>query len=408
MRLMLATVITLLHFSDYHSHAVPSYSEDRADQGGIARAIGYMKSQPGALIFSGGDMVNRGAPAWSDEYQCAEWPWLNGLVDAMALGNHDADYGQDELSKCRKAITYPILSANTLGFQPYAVFERKGVRMGVFATAGPDLETARKTVQTLRDKEKVEVVVYIGHEHREDDEKLARAVPGIDLIFGTHSHIKQPLTKIEGTETYFISPFQYLTYISRVQLTVDHGRVTGAKGELVPINSKIKADKTIAKRVAAMQKELEQKQPELFRPIGNLKRALTQDELGQQTVDVMRQAVGADAALSTTSSFRQPLPAGTLTEELLRNAMPYDNEIVVCTMSGAELQRVLAFAESKRGTDAFAYIAKPAAIASGHQYKVAAADYLASGPYREVFPCEKTKSGKRVREEVRRRLTASP
>ena len=405
---MLATVITLLHFSDYHSHAVPSYSEDRADQGGIARAIGYMKSRKGALVFSGGDMVNHGAPAWSDEYQCAEWPWLNGLVNAMALGNHDADYGQDALARCRKEIDYPILSANTPGFDPYRVFERKGVRIGVFATAGPDIETARKTVQTLRDKEKVDAVVYIGHEHREDDEKLARAVPGIDLIFGTHSHIKQPLTKIEGTQTYFISPFQYLTYISRVQLTVDDHRVTNVTGELVPINSRIKEDKAVAKRVAQMQKQLEQKHPELFRPIGTLKQALTQDELGQQTVDIMKDAVGADAALSTTSSFRQPLPAGTLTEELLRNAMPYDNEIVVCTMSGAQLQRVLAFAESKRGTDAFAYIAKPAAIASDGSYKVAAADYLASGPYRDVFNCEKTKSGKRVREEVRRRLTALP
>ena len=399
---MLATVITLLHFSDYHSHAVPSYSEDRADQGGIARAIGYMMSQKGALVFSGGDMVNRGAPAWSDEYQCAEWPWFNGVVNAMALGNHDADYGAETLAKCRQALTYPILSGS------YEVFTRKGVRVGAFATNGPNIEEARRLVQELREKEKVDVVVYIGHEHREDDEKMARAVPGIDLIFGTHSHIKQPLTKIAGTETYFISPFQYLTYVSRVQLTVDHHRVTKATGELVPINSRIKEDKVIAKRVASMQQALEQKHPDLFRPIGKLQKALTQDELGQETVNIMRDAAGADAALSTTSSFRQPLPAGTLTEELLRNAMPYDNEIVVCSMSGAQLQRVLAFAESKRGTDAFAYIARPAAIESDKTYKVAAADYLANGPYREVFDCEKTKSGKRVREEVRRRLTASP
>jgi 5'-nucleotidase len=399
---IMSTVITLLHFSDYHSHAVPSYSEERADQGGIARAVAYMKSQKGALVFNGGDMMNRGAPAWSDEYQCAEWPWLNGVIDAMALGNHDADYGAEEFEKCRKAVTYPILK------DAYAVFTRKGVRVGAFATAGPDIEKARGLVQALREKEKVDVVVYIGHEHREDDEKLARAVPGIDLIFGTHSHIKQPLTKIEGTNTWFISPFQYLTYISRVQLTVDDHRVVGARGELVPIDSRIKEDKVIAKRVAAMQKELERKHPELFTPIGALRQPIGQDELGQKTVEIMRDAVQADAALSTTSSFRQPLPAGPLTEELLRNAMPYDNEIVVCTMSGAQLRRVLDFAESKRGTDSFAYIARPAVIDGDKSYKVAAADFLANGPYREVFACEKNRSGKRVREEVRRRLTASP
>ncbi|HUP48476.1 MAG TPA: bifunctional metallophosphatase/5'-nucleotidase, partial [Thermoanaerobaculia bacterium] len=61
-----AQTVTLLHFSDYHSHALPFYSEGRPDQGGIARAIGYLARQKrgGALIFSGGDMINRGAPAW--------------------------------------------------------------------------------------------------------------------------------------------------------------------------------------------------------------------------------------------------------------------------------------------------------------------------------------------------------
>ena len=38
---------------------------------------------------SGGDMMNKGAPSWSDRYQCAEWSWLNGVADAMALGNHE-------------------------------------------------------------------------------------------------------------------------------------------------------------------------------------------------------------------------------------------------------------------------------------------------------------------------------
>jgi len=47
------TRVTLLHFSDYHSHALPFYSEGREGQGGIARAIGYLRAQKrnGALVF---------------------------------------------------------------------------------------------------------------------------------------------------------------------------------------------------------------------------------------------------------------------------------------------------------------------------------------------------------------------
>src|ERR1044071_144761 len=108
--LLLQTTVSLFHFSDYHSHALPSYTEE-GERGGIARAIGYLKEQKqrGALVFSGGDTINKGAPTWSDEYQCAEWPWWNGVVDAMAFGNHDADYGYAALGQCRKQTTYPIL-----------------------------------------------------------------------------------------------------------------------------------------------------------------------------------------------------------------------------------------------------------------------------------------------------------
>src|SRR3954449_4063322 len=110
------TTVTLLAFSDYHSHAVPFYSEGAPDQAGIARGIAYLKAQraanPNVLVLNGGDMVNKGSPTWSDEYQCVEWPWFNGWVDAMALGNHDMDYGAEAFERCRASITYPVLSAN--------------------------------------------------------------------------------------------------------------------------------------------------------------------------------------------------------------------------------------------------------------------------------------------------------
>lgn len=414
--------VAILHFSDYHSHALTFYSEGREEQGGIARAIGRLRAEHrrGALVFSGGDMMNHGAPAWSDKYQCAEWPWLNGVVDAMAFGNHDADYGAEALARCRAGVRYPILSANTAGFRPYAVFVREGVRVGVFAVAGADfpklvtglvftnpVDAAREAVRALREVEHVDAVVMIGHEHRDDDFALAAAVPGIDLILGTHSHLKEELRQIPGTSTWFISPYQYLTYLSRVELTIEDHRVVVARGGLVPVDASMKADRTIARRVAAMQRDLE-RDPQyaaLFAPIGTLSHPLSVDDLGALTVEAMRAAAGADVALSTVSSFRQPLPSGTLTMELLRAALPYDNEIVACSMTGAELQRLLDAVEARRGTDSFAYIARPESIDPARSYRVAAADYFARVAYKEAFACRAEGTGSRVREEIRKRLS---
>ncbi len=420
------TTVTLLHFSDYHSHAQPYYT-DQGERGGIARAIAYLsrEKRKGALVFNGGDTINKGAPAWSDKYGCAEWPWWNGIVDAMAFGNHDADYGLGDFKKCRDLAKYPILSANTPGFDRYRVFTAGGIRVGVFALAGADFPTlvkidgltfgdpvtaAREVVKELREKEQADVIVMIGHQHAETDYELARQVPGIDLIFGSHSHLERDLTRIDGTQTWYISPWQYLGYISRVQLKFDGKKLARVEGMLVPVDHRLGSDKEIERRVAQMQKALEEdpKYRDLFVPIGTVEKTMSTAGFAAFTLDVMRRAAKADVALSTVSSFRAPLPRGPLTMELLLGALPYDNEILVCTMSGADVKRVLDFSAARAGTDSESFIAKPAAIDPAETYRVAATDYLAGVVYREVFGCEKEKTGLRVRDQVRRALTASP
>jgi 5'-nucleotidase / UDP-sugar diphosphatase len=409
------TTVTLLHFSDYHSHAQPFYT-DEGERGGIARAIGYLKQQKraGALVFSGGDTVNQGAPAWSDKYQCAEWPWLNGIVDAMAFGNHDVDYGWETFQQCRKSVDYPILSANTNGFPRTAVFDVRGVRVGVFALAGDDftelvktpglrfgdpVAAAQEAVRVLRDEKHANVVVMIGHQETGADFELARTVPGIDVIFGSHSHLKRDLMQIPGTATTFISPSQYLTYISRLEVTVAEGRVKSVRGSLIPVDGNLPVDTRIAKRVATMQRDLE-RDPQyrgLFTAIGKLATPLSTDALAARTLDVMREAAKADIALSTKSSFRSPLPAGTLTMELLRAAMPYDNEIVVCTMTGAQL----ALALDEAGPESYV---TGLTIDPATEYRVATTDYVAYVAYKDVFACDKTQTGLRVRDELRKRF----
>jgi 5'-nucleotidase/UDP-sugar diphosphatase len=470
------TTVTLVHFSDYHSHAVPFYAEGEADTAGIARLIAYLRSAegPNTLIFDGGDMMNLGVPAWSDKYQCAEWSWLNGLVDAMAFGNHDADYGPAVFAECQTQINYPILGSNILtaagqplfqkGGKTYEVFEVDGVKVGVFALAGADYarllkpETmpvanvtfadrtaaAQEVVQTLRGKEQVNAVVLIGHAHYEEDVALAQAVPGIDLIFGSHSHRKEALGQIPNTTTYYISPFQYATYLSRVDLTFRGGKLTKVDGELVRLSRALPEDPEIAERVARMQAELEAdpKFAALYQPVGEATITLSTEGqlegealLGNLVMDIFRTAAQSHLALSTSSSFREPIPPGTITEEGLRTAMPYTNKILVFDMTGARVQDLLNYSVSRRGSDFFSQVSgvrfhivgdqatnitlltDPADPAAGYgpldpavTYKVATTDFqgLIAGGYKEIFagaPYEET--GLDVRNEVRAYLRAN-
>ena len=392
------TRVQVIHFSDYHAHAIPFYSEHRPDQGGLARTLAYIAStrakDPNVLALSGGDMWNSGTPAWSDKYfdGCKDWRWLGEYVSVMAFGNHDVDYGWDALIHCQKQSGMQILSGNLVGADgkllltsqglPYAVRQVGGVRIGVFALAGTDfarlvkpanlptgakfldpIPAAREIVAQLRDKEQVAAVVFIGHQDRESDFAMAQAVPGIDLILGTHSHYKGAFTQIPGTSTYFISPYQYLSYLSHVELSFRGGKLSGVSGKLVRMDSQLPLDAAVAAQTRTMQQDLERdpKYASLFQVIGSAGSELDIDNidqneatLGNFVMDIVRDTAQAQLALSSASSFRATIPPGPIRNEDYLTALPYKNEILTFRMTGAQVQAILDLAASRRGSDLFA------------------------------------------------------
>jgi 5'-nucleotidase len=401
-----ATKVTFIHFADYHSHAVPFYSEGKTNQGGLARTIGYLKkvrkANPKTVILDGGDTMNAVTPAWSDKYQCAEWPMFNGLVDALAVGNHEFDYGWETFTKCRSSAQYPALAANlvytadqkpvlTVDGKPYLVKTVDGVKVGMFGLGGPDfgrlinkknlsetvtfadpLTTAKQVVSAMRDQEKVDVVVFFGHEDRETDFTMAKQVAGINLILGSHSHLKADVQKIEGTSTWFISPYQYLTYLSQVELTVANKQVTAATGRLVKMDASQPEDADTKATVDRMQKDLEAdpKYAAKFVQIGAAAVELSVDGidrgesvLGNYVMDALRRLAKADAAFSTASSFRATIPPGPIRLEDYLAALPYKNVVLVHDLTGAQVQTLLEYSVSKIGSDNFS-------ATSGLRYRI--------------------------------------
>lgn len=463
------TTVRLIHFSDYHSHAVPFYAEGEANTAGIARLLAYLKTSaadPDTLILSGGDMLNKGSPAWSDKFGCVEWPWLNGLVDAMAYGNHEGDYGTEAFAACQAEVTFPILGSNIVDGQgqpvfqddgkTYEVFEVGDVKIGVFALAGSDferlvtpenlpapdavftdrIETARSVVDALRNEEQVNAVVLIGHALYEDDVALAQAVPGIDIIFGTHSHRKEDLTTIPSTGTVIISPFQYATYVSQLELTFSGGDLTDITGGLVQMSNDLPEDPEIAGQVGELQAELraDPDYADLYVELGAASVELSTEGqftgealLGDLVTDVMRTSAGAHMALSTSSSFREPIPPGPILEETMLTALPYKNTIYVYDMTGAQIQELLNYSVSRRESDSFSQVSgvrfdiegkqatnvqiltDPAAVDyapldPAQTYQVATTNFqgLIAGGYKDIFaPASYVDTGLDVWEQLR-------
>ena len=123
--------------------------------------------------------------------------------DAMALGNHEYNYGRKVLEKARHEAVFPWLSANTIdmatgmpAYMPYVVKVVQGVRVGILGlttpgipswedpknyaglTFRPTVPEARRWVQTLRTTEHADVVVIAMHMGMEADLRTGEPNPG--------------------------------------------------------------------------------------------------------------------------------------------------------------------------------------------------------------------------------------
>lgn len=221
--------ITILHTNDVHSHIEP-FDPDHPlypGMGGAARRFTLIQDirqeNPNTLLLDAGDIF-QGTPYFNFYGGKLELKLMSKMgYDAATIGNHDFDNGIDGLLAQMPHAQFPFVSAN-YNFQntvleewvkAYQVFERDGIRIGVFGlgikldglvnkklyqeTQYLDpVEIARETVQRLKEEEKCELVIclsHLGYEYKTDkisDVKLAQATKDIDLIIGGHTHTFLP------------------------------------------------------------------------------------------------------------------------------------------------------------------------------------------------------------------------
>ncbi len=211
--------------------------------------------------------------------------------DATTFGNHDFDLGPEGLGQsigvASKAGRVPaVLASNTsfAGSDPtlaelqrlatdgvirrHLVIERGGIRFGIFGVLGKEaqfyttgagavafsdaIETAKEMVKILRETEKVDVVIALSHggvqKGRDgrftdgDDVRLAKAVPGIDVVIGGHSHTELHEAIIVNGRTPVVQTGLEGRNLGELVLTVDGDKLKVESYRLHPI------DDTVARR----------------------------------------------------------------------------------------------------------------------------------------------------------------
>ena len=217
--------LVILHTNDTHSTIFPVKQniddKEIAGRGGYLRRVNMLKEQrqqhPDLLLFDSGDF-SQGSGYYTLFKGEVEIGLMNQMgYDAVTIGNHEFDFGLDNLARIFRMANFPIVCSNydckgtvLEGLvKPYITLKRNGVKIGVFALS-PALkglvfdgncqgityldpaETAQKYINFLRKQEKCDIVICISHlgwkESEYTDEMLLKGIEGCDLVLGGHTH----------------------------------------------------------------------------------------------------------------------------------------------------------------------------------------------------------------------------
>lgn len=219
--------LNIYHTNDTHSRIEPidPQSSDRnAGKAGYVRRATILeelrKEDPTLLLFDCGDF-SQGTPYYNFYRGEVEVKLMNAIqYDAVTIGNHEFDFGLENMAKLFKMANFPIVCANydftgtvVEGLvQPYTILYRDGLKIGVFGLS-PKMDglvqasncegvgyldpiaTADVIAAKLKNDEKCDVVICLSHLglrpsplNRESDQVLVKETSNIDVVLGGHSH----------------------------------------------------------------------------------------------------------------------------------------------------------------------------------------------------------------------------
>lgn len=346
------------------------------------------------LLLSAGD-ASQGTPLVNLSLGGAAIDFMNlAGYDAMATGNHEFDWGLENLQKLAQSAEFPVLAANLtytesgeVVFGDSVVFTTgSGMKVGVFGLATPETATkahpdkvkgvsfaagqelydvAQQQVDKLN-AEGCDYIIALSHLGDSAESAPNRSVDlldnvtGIDLMVDGHSHTTLPEGDTSHGDTLRVSTGEYLNNIGVVvydaSTDTETARLLGSKdeGEQTVLDY-TGSNPDVLAAIEAVNAEVEQELSKVFATTEVLLNGernpgvRTQEtNLGDFAADAIlwsaRQALGedkVDLALTNGGGIRASIPAGDVSMKTMKTVFPFGNEVATVTVTGAELLEAL-------------------------------------------------------------------
>ena len=380
----LAGEIVILHTNDVHG-AISSYAKV------AALKAEYEAKGAEVLLMDAGDYI-QGEPYVSVSQGETAIRLMNYVgYDVATIGNHEFDYGYENLAKLAAAAEFPIIAANVMyngktAFEANKVFElESGVKVGVFGLSTPETATKahpgkikgvtflsgddmNKAAQAQVDELTAagcDYIICLGHLGIDDSSKgyrsvdLLEAVTGIDVFIDGHSHSSLDDVKAlvgedcKVGDTLLTSTGTKLATVGAVVISED-----GISIESVDLEKYEGSDDVVEEAAQLVIDEVDAAYGEVF--------AKSEVELcgekapGNRTQETNNGDLIADAilwqakkdgslpvadenviAITNGGGIRAAIAAGDITKKDVNTVLPFGNTVAYVTVKGSVLLEAL-------------------------------------------------------------------
>jgi len=360
----------IVHINDLHSRIEPinrfdstcSAEDNAAGEcfGGVARVatmINQLRTEladENVIVLDAGDQY-QGSLMYTTYKGDVEIEFMNQIgFDAMAVGNHEFDDGDEGLAKLANGVDFPVISgnidvsaSNILAdiVDDHTILEVGGKKIGIISALAADtVETSSPSdavvfadeIESLQaDADAltaagVDIIIALNHVGVKRDMAIAEAVTGIDAVVGGHSHTLFSNTE-EGAMAYptmvgnvpVVQAYAYSKYVGHLELTFDDaGNVTAATGDTILLDASVVEDAAIVARVSELAGPIEEMKTrvvaEAAEPIEGAREVCRAMEcaMGNLVADAMLERVsdqGIQIAIQNGGGLRSSIDAGEIT-----------------------------------------------------------------------------------------------
>ncbi|MDA0747101.1 MAG: bifunctional UDP-sugar hydrolase/5'-nucleotidase, partial [bacterium] len=368
-----SVTVRILHSNDLYGQLGGQHEGDQLLGGMAARVylIRTIQETGPTLVLNGGDAIGPATLSAWDKGKTVIAAMKRAGYTAMTLGNHEFDYGLEELNKRHEEAGFPFLVANMVGkggtetpTTGYLLVDLEGVKVGIVGLVSQDIatqvnpkhvenltftdpaEAGQKAVQALREQG-ADYLIALVHMREQEVLALVQKLDGVDLVvaggFRGAERTREMRSLIRmANGMHIVSTPRYGLYLGQVAVRFVKGKDGGYRAvrtdaDLIPVDEDVETDPETTGIVSELEEAYTRA---TAKTLGGIE-GETLDAQAELVATLIRTHTKTEVGIINRGTFRKIEPQDTLRLRDVNQFIRFDDTLVKMILTGKQLKNIV-------------------------------------------------------------------